>query len=167
MEFIFQHHIVIIGVIFMTILLGMTWLTHQEKQWIKQHYKKEDIIALGFGITCYGLSSDEGKPKKNKGLLLVHKQGLLFKGRFSNTIFDIPAGAIKKVYHANEHKNTKLYQSAVMVDFLTTQRETDTIAFKLAYPPQWIKIIGKTFIETPLEQKRVSSTSTTVSTQGT
>ena len=150
MEFFFQYHIVIIGIVFLSILLGMTWLTYQEKQWIKKHYKKEDIVAVGFGVTCYGLSSDEGKPETNKGFLLVHKKGLLFKGRFSNTLFDIPESALKKVYHSNEHKNAKLYQSAVMVDFLTTQRQIDTIAFKLAYPPQWIKIIGNTFTETPL-----------------
>ena len=52
---------------------------------------------------------------------------------------------------------SKLYRSAVMVDFLSPMKiqETktqdakimDTIAFKLSYPPQWIKIIGKAFIK--------------------
>lgn len=64
MEFLQQNHILIIGCIFTIVVIGMTWLTHNEKKWIKSTYKKKDIIALGFGVTCYGLSSDQGAPKK-------------------------------------------------------------------------------------------------------
>jgi len=155
MEFIYQYHVVIIGILFLCVIVFMTWLTHQEKQWVKNNYKKEDIVALGFGILCYGLDSDKGAPKKHKGFLLIHRGGVLFKSRFSNTLFDIPGKFIKKVYHGDFHKGAKLYQSAVKIDFLTSpescdSEKTDTIAFKIAYPPQWIKIIGKTFIaDTP------------------
>ncbi|MBT3179196.1 MAG: hypothetical protein HN339_20005, partial [Desulfobacula sp.] len=69
MEFLQQNHILIIGCIFTIVVIGMTWLTHNEKKWIKSTYKKKDIIALGFGVTCYGLSSDQGAPKKYKGFL--------------------------------------------------------------------------------------------------
>jgi len=145
MEFFQQYHIVIIGCLFLCAITGMTWLTYKDKRWVRKNYKKEDIIALGFGITCYGLSSDQGAPKKHKGFLLIHRGGLLFKTRFSDIMFDIPGESIQKVYHANSHKGAKLYQSAVKIDFLTSGKITDTIAFKLAYPAQWIKIIEKTF----------------------
>jgi len=147
MIFLAQYHIIIIGCVFLTILMAMTWLTHREKKWVKKRYKKENIIALGFGIICYGLSSDKKAPKKHKGFLLVHKGGVLFKSRFSEKQFNIPGESIQKVYHDDIHKGARLYQSAVMVDFLPFGQDKDTIAFKLAYPPQWIKIIGKAFIK--------------------
>jgi hypothetical protein len=154
MNFFEQYHIIIIGCLFLGILIGMTVFTWREKRWVKKNYNKQDIIALGFGITCFGLSSDQGAIKKYKGFLVVHKKGLLFKGRFSDIIFDIPIQSIKKVYHGDSHKETRLYQSAVKVDFLTQPEikgETlkiqnkiiDTIAFKVAYPAQWIKIVNK------------------------
>jgi len=146
MEFFQQYHIVIIGIIFLSILAGMTWLTYRDKKWVKKNYKKQDIIALGFGIICFGLSSDQGALKKHKGFLLIHRGGLLFKSRFSNVMFDIPGKSIQKVYHADSHKGARLYQSAVKIDFLTHEKTTDTIAVKMAYPAQWIKIIGKSFI---------------------
>jgi len=146
MEFFQQYHLFIIGIIFFTVIIGMTWLTHKEKKWIKNTYRKEDILALGFGVTCYGLSSDEGAPKSYKGFLLVHRGGLLFKNRFSKMRFDIHRESIKKAYPATKHKGVRLYKSAVKVDFLTSKKQIDTIAFKLAYPPQWIEIIEKTFI---------------------
>lgn len=147
MEFIQQYHIVIIGCLFLIILGSMTWLTWKEKQWVRKNYNKQDIIALGFGITCFGIASKPGGPEKHKGFLLIHKGGLLFKSRFSGPSFHIPGKSIEKVYHGNSHKGARLYQSAVMVDFLTPGKITDTIAFKLAYPPQWIKIMEKTFQE--------------------
>jgi hypothetical protein len=151
MEFIYQYQVVIIAVFFLCVIAAMTWLTYRDKQWIKKNYKKEEIVALGFGITCYGLDSDSGAPKKHKGFLLIHQGGVLFKSRFSDTVFDIPGKAIQKTYHGNSHKGAKLYQSAVKIDFLASpasggRENTETIAFKMAYPPQWIKIIGKTFI---------------------
>ncbi len=157
MEFLQQYYIVIIGCLFLCVFGAMTWLTHKEKKWVKNNYKKQDIIALGFGVICYGLSSDHGEPKHYKGFLLIHRHGLLFKGRFSNIKFDVPGKSIQKVFHGDSHKGTRLYRSVVMVDFLSPMKiqETktqdakimDTIAFKLSYPPQWIKIIGKAFIK--------------------
>lgn len=147
MEFLQQYHIAIIGGLFLCGIIGMSLLTHREKKWIKNTYKKEDIIALGFGITCYGLTSDLGPPKKYNGFLLVHKGGLLFKNRFSNIRFDIQAESIKKVYLSASHKGARLYKSAVKIDFSRLPKGMDTIAFKMAYPPQWIEIIEKTFIK--------------------
>ncbi|MBU1341573.1 MAG: hypothetical protein KKE44_02400 [Proteobacteria bacterium] len=152
MEFFEQYHITAIGIIFLITIFSMTFLTYKDKKWVRKNYKKQDIIALGFGITCYGLSSDQGAPKKHKGFLLIHRHGLLFKSRFSNTLFDIPGNAIQKAYPATSHKGAKLYQSAVKIDFLTPENSTDTIAFKLAYPAQWIKIIGKSFLSDSLQQ---------------
>ncbi len=147
MNFFVEHHILIIGCLFLGIISGMTYFTWREKRWVKKKYKKSDIIALGFGITCFGLSSDHGKLKKYKGFLVVHKNGLTFKGRFSDIEFDIPVKSIKKVYHGDSHREKRLYQSAVKVDFLKPlekQSNTlDTIAFKVAYPAQWIRIIEK------------------------
>lgn len=147
MEFFQQYHIVIIGALFLCILAGMTFLTYKEKRWVKKNYRKEDIIALGFGILCYGAESDQGVPKKLKGFLLIHRNGLLFKSRFSETMYDIPGKSIQKVYHADSHKGARLYRFAVKIDFLSPEKTLDTIAFKMAYPAQWMKIIGKTFID--------------------
>lgn len=159
MEFIYQYHVVIISIFFLCVIAIMTGLTYRDKQWVKKNYKKEDIIALGFGIVCYGLDSEKGAPKKHKGFLLIHRGGVLFKSRFSDILYDILGNSIKKVYHGDSHKGAKLYQSAVKIDFLTSAESDDlenndsekveTIAFKMAYPPQWIKIIGKTFMAEP------------------
>ena len=147
MEFFHQYHIAIIGFLFLCGIIGMSILTHTEKKWIKKTYKKEDIIALGFGVTCYGLSSDPRAPRRYNGFLLVHRHGLLFKNRFSKVRFDIPAGSIQKVYHATSHKGARLYKSAVKIDFSTAPQQKDSIAFRLAYPPQWIEIIENAFIK--------------------
>ena len=154
MEFIYEHHVVIIGVFFLAVIAVMTGLTYRDKQWVRKNFKKQDIVALGFGIVCYGLDSEQGAPKKHKGFLLIHRNGVLFKSRFSDILFDIPGKSIQKAYHGDSHKGAKLYQSAVKIDFLTAPKSSDqekieTIAFKMAYPPQWIKIIGKTFMAEP------------------
>ncbi len=143
MEFIQQYYIVIIGIGFLCVLAAMSRLAWKDKQWVRQHYSKEDIIALGFGVTCFGVSSKPGAPERHKGFLLVHKDGLLFKGRFSGPVFDIQKESVQNVYHGNSHKGARLYQSAVKIDFSTPSGKTDTIAFKVAYPAQWIKIIQR------------------------
>lgn len=145
MEFFQEYHIVIIGCLFMAIVSAMVFLTWKDKQWVKANFAKDQIVALGFGITCFGLTSEKGSAQRHKGLLLVHSKGLLFKTRFSNFRIDIPGQAITKVYHGDTHKGSKLYRAAVMIDFVSKEKKTDSIAFKIAYPAQWIKIIGKTF----------------------
>lgn len=151
MEFIYQYHVVIIGIFFLSVIAVMTGFTYRDKRWVRKNYKREEIVALGFGIVCYGLDSEQGAPKKHKGFLLIHKNGVLFKSRFSDILYDIPGNSIQKAYHGDSHKGAKLYQAAVKIDFLTAPESGDpetveTIAFKMAYPPQWIKIIGKTFM---------------------
>ena len=147
MEFFQQYHIAIIGVLFLCGIIGMSWLTHTEKKWIRRTYQKEDIIALGFGVSCYGLASDQGAPKRYTGFLLIHRAGLLFKNRFSNIRFDIPGESIQKTYPSSSHKGAKLYKSAVKVDFSSSPNSMDSIAFKVSYPQQWIEIIDSAFIK--------------------
>lgn len=147
MEWFEQYNIVIIGCLFMAVLAFMVFLTWKDKQWVKAHFTKDQIIALGFGITCFGLASESGSVKKHKGFFLVHSKGLLFKTRFTDTRYDIPGGTITKVSHGETHKNVGLPGSAVMVHFLDKNKSEDIIAFKMTYPPQWMKIIAKTFIK--------------------
>lgn len=146
MEVFEQYNIVIIGCLFMAVVAAMVFLTWRDKQWIRANFKKDQIIALGFGITCFGLASESGRVKKHRGFLLVHTKGLLFKTRFSNIRYDIPGKSITRVTHGDALKGSRLPGSAVMVHFLDKNRADNIIAFKITYPPQWIKIIAKAFI---------------------
>ena len=40
-----------------------------------------------------------------------------------------------------------LHQSLVKIDFINSQNEKDTVAFKVPYPPQWMQAIENTLIK--------------------
>jgi hypothetical protein len=60
---------------------------------------------------------------------------------------EILGKSIVRIYHGRSHKGVDLHQSVIKVDFFNEKKERDTAAFRVPYPPQWIRAIEATLLE--------------------
>jgi hypothetical protein len=140
-----QQQWIFVALVFLGIIFYLAWSRRQERRWISRHYRKDQIIAVSFGVTFFGRATDEGAILQSKGFLLLLADRLVFRSRFNRLLLEIPAARSVNVYHDRVHKNIDLHQSLVKVDFFTPNQVKDTAAFKVPYPPQWIGAIRKAF----------------------
>jgi len=123
----------------------MSYSRWRDQRWIAWKYGRNAALTTGFGVTYYGAITSLGQPKGTTGFLVLLKDRLVFKSRKAKIEFEISSEAIKNVYHATEFKGKQMYQSIVSVDFVNQSGKADTVAFRLPYPPQWIRIIRVAF----------------------
>ena len=127
------------------IIAGMAWKRRLDLKWIKKRFGPDLVIVSSFGACCFGLESDPGPLRPKKGVLLLMAGRLFFGNPRSGLELDIPGDRIMRVSHGVRHKNKELGHSVIIVDFLDAQGKVDRAAFKVPYPPQWIKAIGTAF----------------------
>ena len=104
-------------------------------------------MVLSFGVGCFGRALETGPPVRRSGFLLLLPDRLFFRNRSGRIELDIPGGRIARVYHDRTHKGVDLNQSVIKLDFLTETGQEDAVAFRVPYPPQWIRAIGTTLLK--------------------
>jgi len=137
----------IIAVIFFGIMAYIAWVRWRDRRWIEERFGNQTILAMSFGINYFGRAAEPGPPCKSSGFLLLLSDRLFYRSRLKKLELEIPAAKIARVYHDRSHKGVNLHQSLVKIDFINSQNEKDTAAFKVPYPPQWMQAIENTLIK--------------------
>ncbi len=131
----------LIAFIFFGIIGYIAWIRWRDRKWIETRFGKKQTLAMSFGVNYFGRATEPGKPKRSSGFLLLFPERLFYRSRVAGLEVDIPTSLIHRVYHGTSHKGVELHQSVVKVDFLTSEGQKDSVAFKVPYPPQWIQVI--------------------------
>jgi hypothetical protein len=134
-----------IALFFFGIIGYIAWIRWKDNRWIDEHIGQKNVLAQSFGVHYFGTAREPGAPRKSSGFLLLHRKGLLYRSRLKKIEVNIPGNAIKRVYHDRSHKGVDLHQSLIKVDFINARQQPDTAAFKVPYPPQWIRMIENAF----------------------
>lgn len=137
----------IIAVIFFGIMAYIAWVRWKDRQWINERFGSHKILAMSFGVNYFGRATEPGAPRRSSGFLLMLSDRLFYRSRLKKLELEIPAARIARVYHDRSHKGIDLHQSLVKVDFINSENEKDTAAFKVPYPPQWIRAIENNFLK--------------------
>jgi hypothetical protein len=147
MDFLGQQQWVIIAVAFFGIIAYIAWVRWQDRKWIDARFGSHKVIAMSFGANFFGRATEPGSPRKSSGFLLLLPDRLFYRSRLKKLELEIPAAKIARVYHDKVHKGVNLHQSLVKIDFINSENERDTAAFKVPYPPQWIRAIENTLLK--------------------
>ncbi|UCG07335.1 MAG: hypothetical protein JSV83_01385 [Desulfobacterales bacterium] len=137
----------IIAVIFFGIMAYIAWVRWKDRQWINERFGSHKILAMSFGVNYFGRATETGAPRRSSGFLLMLPDRLFYRSRLKKLELEIPGARIARVYHDRSHKGIDLHQSLVKVDFINSENEKDTAAFKVPYPPQWIRAIENNFLK--------------------
>ena len=147
MDFLGQQQWVIIAVAFFGIIAYIAWVRWQDRKWIDARFGSHKMLAMSFGVNFFGRATEPGSPRKSSGFLLLLPDRLFYRSRLKKLELEIPAAKIARVYHDKVHKGVNLHQSLVKIDFINSENERDTAAFKVPYPPQWINAIENNLLK--------------------
>jgi len=146
-EFFKTQQWMIIAVVFFGIMAYIVSIRWRDRKWIDERFGSYKILAMSFGVSYFGSASDPGAPRRSSGFLLMLPDRLFYRSRLKKLELEIPAARIARVYHDRSHKGIDLHQSLIKIDFINSENEKDTAAFKVPYPPQWIKAIENNLVK--------------------
>jgi hypothetical protein len=147
MNFLENQQWIIIALIFFGIIAYIAWVRWRDRRWIEERFGSQKILAMSFGINYFGRAAEPGSPRKSSGFLPLLSERLFYRSRIKKIKLEIPASGISRVYHGRSHKGIDLHQSLVKIDFINSQNEKDTAAFKVPYPPQWMQAIENNLLK--------------------
>ena len=148
MQFLAEQQWMMIAVVFFGIIAYVSWLRWHERKWIDNRFGSQNVLAMSFGVNYFGRSSEPESPRRSSGCLILLSDRLFYRSRFKKLELEIPAGRIARVYPDNTLKGVNLHQSVIKIEFLNDQNQKDAAAFKVPYPPQWIRAIENALIKT-------------------
>ena len=138
---------IVIALAFFGILAYIVIIRWRDRKWIDERFGNPNLQAMSFGVNYFGRATEPGKPRRSSGFLLLLPDSLFYRSRVKKIELEIPGSRIARVYHDRTHKGVDLHMSLVKVDFLNSQNEKDTAAFKVPYPPQWMQAIDNALIK--------------------
>ncbi len=138
---------IIIALVFFGIIAYIAFIRWRDRKWIENRFGQQKALAMSFGINYFGRADEPGKPRKSSGFLLLLPDRLFYRSRASRLELDIPGKNIARVYPGTSIKGVDLHQSVMKVDFINEINRRDSAAFKVPYPPQWIRMIENTLVK--------------------
>ena len=144
MNFFGNQQWLLIALVFFGFLAYVAWIRRRDHRWIENHFGKDRVKAMSFGVNYFGRTTEPGGPRRSSGFLLLLSDRLFYRSRVAGLELEIPGAHIVGVTHDRRHKGVDLHQSVIRVDFKTAEGVRDSAAFKVPYPPQWIQAIQVT-----------------------
>ena len=137
----------IFALLFLGIIFYLAYMRQRETKRITEKFDKEQIIITSFGVNYYGLQSEPGGPLRSAGALVLLKDGIYYRARFSKRELYIPGSAITYIGVTNVHKDKDLHQTVVVLQFLSPEGREERAAFRIPYPGQWVSAIKSNLLE--------------------
>jgi len=131
----------VLALLFFGIIFFLFFMRRIEAGRIEKKFNAGRVIITSYGVNYFGLRSEKGGPARSTGALVLLKDGVYYRARFSKKELFIPAGAITSILIVGSHKGKPLYQHAVSIVFLNKQGKEDSAVFRMPFPGQWIEAI--------------------------
>jgi len=138
---------IVIALVFFGFLAYIAIIRWRDRKWIDQRFGNQNLRAISFGVNYFGQATEPGKPRRSSGFLLLLPDNLFYRSRVKKIELEIPGNRIARVYHDRTHKGVDLNTSLVKIDFINSEDQRDTAAFKVPYPPQWIQAIENSLLK--------------------
>jgi hypothetical protein len=132
---------IVIALVFFGILAYIAIIRWRDRKWIDERFGNQNLRAMSFGVNYFGQATEPGKPRRSSGFLLLLPHSLFYRSRVKKIELEIPASHIARVYHDRTHKGVDLHMSLVKIDFINSEDQRDTAAFKVAFWVQGSEVI--------------------------
>ncbi len=119
----------------------LVFMRRVESKRVENRFEKERVLITSFGVNYFGLTSEAGGPARSAGTLVLLKDGIYYRARFSRRELFIPCNAITSIGVVETHKGRPLYQKAVSIGFVDSEGREVSAAFRIPFPDQWISAI--------------------------
>jgi hypothetical protein len=135
----------VLAILFFAFLVYSRLRRKRELEWIEERFGGEQPVIASFGITFFGSETDPGPVRKKRGFLLLYTHRIFFRSR-AGLEWEVAADKVTGVDHGTSIKGHELNQSVMLVDYVNQEGRPDRAAFRVPYPPQWIRAIKTTHL---------------------
>ena len=146
-DFLANQQWLIIAVLFFGIMGYIAFVRWRDRKWIEARFGQQKVLAMSFGVNYFGRASEPGGPRRSSGFLLLLPDRLFYRSRAHQIELDIAGKHIASVYPGTSLKGVDLHQSVMKIDFMNEHNEKDSAAFRVPYPPQWIRAIQSNLMQ--------------------
>ncbi|HUX19901.1 MAG TPA: hypothetical protein VMW69_01590 [Spirochaetia bacterium] len=129
---------IILGPLFVALMIYLILVRRMESLRIERKFPKESILLTSFGVNFYGLRSEPGGPARSSGALVLLKDTLYYRARFSKRELAIPVDSITSIDITEAHKGKALYTKAIQFRFEAEEGREDAAVFRIPYPDRWV-----------------------------
>ena len=129
---------IILGPLFAVAIVYLVVVRRMETARIERKFPKEEVLLSSFGVNYYGLRSEPGGPARSSGVLVLLKDALYYRARFSKRELTIPIDSITTIDITEAHKGKPLYTKAIQFRFEGGEGREDAAVFRIPYPDRWI-----------------------------
>ncbi len=137
----------IFALLFIGVIFYLAFMRQRESSRITRKFGQEEIVITSFGVNYYGLESEPGGPLRSAGALVLLREGLYYRARFTSRELFIPGSAITYIGVSGTHKGKALHQQVVVIQFLNPEGREERAAFRMPYPAQWVAAIKANLLE--------------------
>ncbi len=138
---------IFLSIVFFAVLAFLVIMRRIESSRIERKFNKDEVVITSYGVNYFGLSSEKGRIPRSSGILVLLKDAIYYRARFSKRELLIPGKSIRSLKIVETHKGKPLYQKSIAIDFINNDGTLDTAAFRIPFPAQWLGAIKRYLLE--------------------
>ncbi len=126
------------GAVIFLVVIAMAVIRQREINAIAKRFPREETKHVAFAVTFYGVESENKKPLKMQGALILTDSLLAFQSRFGGKGFDLPLESITSIGTTDQFCGKNLYQTVVSVGFHGKENSAERAAYRIPHPARWV-----------------------------
>ena len=136
----------LMGALVFLVVNGMAIVRQKETNAITRRFSKEETKLVAFAVTFFGIESQNSKPQKIQGALILTDTTLVFQSRFGQKGYDHSLGEIMSIGTTDKFCEKRLYQTVIAINIKNNDGKMDRVAFKIPHPARWVMAIRTSVI---------------------
>jgi hypothetical protein len=132
------------GILIFLVVVAMAVIRQKETKAITRRFSREETRLVAFAVTFFGVESENKKPLKVQGALILTDGLLAFQSRFGDRGFDLPVKSISGIGTTDSFCSKNLHQTVVSVEFRNEGNGIERAAYRIPHPAKWVKALRST-----------------------
>ncbi len=128
------------GLIFLAVI-AMAIIRQKEVNAISRRFPREKTRLVAFAVTFYGVESENTRPAKIQGALILTDEILAFQSRFGDRGFDLPLKSISGIGTTDRFCEKSLHETVVSIGFHREGSGSDRVAYRIPKPAKWVSAL--------------------------
>lgn len=129
---------IVLAPLFAAVIVYLVLVRRMETRRIERRFAGREIVLSSFGVNYYGLRSEPGGPARSSGALVLTKDSIYYRARFSKRELTIPVGSLTTIDIVETFKGRPLYTKAIQFRFELPDNREEAAVFRIPYPDRWI-----------------------------
>lgn len=126
------------GAIIFLIVIAMAVIRQRETNAITKRFSREETRHVAFAVTFFGVESENNKPLKIQGALILTDSLLAFHSRFGERGFDLSLDSIISIGTTDHFNGKNLHQTVISIRFRGDGDGEEKAVYRIPHPARWI-----------------------------